>query len=108
MNRRITAVILLILLSAFAVCGCTGKDETQTIEGIFIDCGEWGFLVRDTSDGEPYLFSYAMGTDVSGFKAGDKIVVEYTIEENKTAKDSMFNISDKVSLSVEYAEANEG
>ena len=75
MNKRITTVILVILLFAFAVCGCTGKDETQTIEGIFIDHGEWGFLVRDTSDGEPYVFSYAMGTDVTEFKEGDKIVV---------------------------------
>lgn len=108
MNRRIAALILVILLAAFVVCGCIGKDETQTIEGIFIDHGEWGFLVRDTSDGEPYVFSYAMGTDVSGFKAGDKIVVEYTIEDNTETKDSMFNISDKVSLSVEYAEAHEG
>lgn len=108
MNRKIITVILVILLAAFVVCGCTGKDETQTIEGIFIDHGEWGFLVRDTSNGEPYVFSYAMGTDVSGFKGGDRIVVEYTIEENKTAKDSMFNISDKVAVSIEYAEAHEG
>lgn len=107
MNKRITTVILVILLFAFAVCGCTGKDETQTVEGIFIDCGEWGFLVRDTSDGEPYLFSYAMGTDVTEFKEGDKIVVEYTIEDNTEAKDSQLNISDKVALSVEYAEAHE-
>ena len=48
-----------------------------------------------------------MGTDVTEFKEGDKIVVEYTIEDNTEAKDSQLNISDKVALSVEYAEAHE-
>ena len=107
MNRGRKIAVFVILLSAFAVSVCIEKDAPETMEGTFIDCGEWGFLVQGASDGEPYVFSYAMGTDVSRFKEGDHIIVEYIIEKDKIAEDSRINISDHVALSVEHAEANE-
>lgn len=78
MKKRILLVFMLIF-AAVVLCGCgEAEPEGKTIEGTFVDCGSWGFMVRGDDDGVLYIFEFYYGVDFRGYSEGDPVTVTYT------------------------------